>query len=147
MNTSDIINEIFETLLKIVRSNRKMENLLNDNYRRAIIDFLNIMPEDDKEDFAKYYGILKTILACIDFNKLIGFANRSNIPSIEVKSKNIACEFLLSKFEDDKKNKKFVEKLLQHLNNVFEVVDYVLKNPKEIAANANVFTNINDDIF
>lgn len=147
MNIENIISEIFDILLKVVRSNRKLEIMLNDDYKRALIDYLDLMPQDKKDDLCKIFTVVKTILACIDFNKLIEFANKSDIPSINVNTKEVACNFLLSKFSADKQNKKFVEKLLQKLDNVFTVIDYILKNPKEITQNANIFVTFNDDVF
>ena len=155
MNTNNIegiINEIFDVLLKVVRSNRHMCEKLNDGYKRWLIDYLNLLPEDKHVLAVKYFNIAKTILTCIDFDKLINLANSSNIPSLKIDSKTLICNFIANNISnkiggEDKKTKKFVEKLLQNLDNIFEVIDYILKNPKEIASNANVFVTINDDLF
>ena len=82
-------------------------------------------------------------------NLLVHFSDGlyQNIPSININSKIIVCNLLMNKFNFDKKEKKFVDKLLQKLENIFYVIDYIFKNPKEIVENANIFASINDDIF
>lgn len=150
MNSNNIdqaVNEIFDILLKLVRSNRQMEEKLNDGYRRWLIDYLNLLPEDKHKSAVKYFNLAKNFISCIDMTKFITLMNSTNIPSITFDSKTVVCNFLANKFNSNKQNKKFVEKLLQNLDNVFEVVDYILKNPKEISNNANVFATINDDLF
>ena len=143
----EVINEIFDVLLKVIRSNRRMCEKLNDGYKRWLIDYLNLISEDKRILVVKYFNVAKTLLMCIDFDKLINLANTSNIPSFEIDSKTWTCNFLANKIGEDKKTKKFIEKLLQHLDNIFEVIDYILKNPKEIVSNADVFVTINDDLF
>lgn len=147
MNIQEIINQTFDVLLKIVRSNKKIESYLNDEYERALIDYMMLIPEDKQKDLFKFFEVLKILLSCIDFNKLFIYINQQNIPSININSKILVCNLLMNKFNFDKKEKKFVDKLLQKLENLFYVIDYIFKNPKEIVENANIFVSINDDIF
>lgn len=148
MNIKNVIDEIFDILLKVVRSNRNMEKMLNDSYKNALIDYLSLVPEDKQKLLCNSYMTFKNILSCVDFNKLINIANKSNIPSFKIDSKKIVCEFIVEKLDStNKQDKKFIEKLLEKLDNIFIIVDYIIKNPKEIAANANVFTTCSDDIF
>lgn len=147
MNIQEIINQTFDVLLKIVRSNKKIESYLNDEYERALIDYMMLIPEDKQKDLFKFFEVLKILLSCIDFNKLFIYINQQNIPSININSKILVCNLLMNKFNFDKKEKKFVDKLLQKLENLFYVIDYIFKNPKEIVENANIFASINDDIF
>lgn len=147
MNIQEIINQTFDVLLKIVRSNKKIESYLNDEYERALIDYMMLIPEDKQKDLFKFFEVLKILLSCIDFNKLFIYINQQNIPSININSKILICNLLMNKFNFDKKEKKFVDKLLQKLENLFYVIDYIFKNPKEIVENANIFASINDDIF
>lgn len=148
MNIENIIEEIFEVLQKIVRSNHNMETLLNNDYKQALTSYLKIIPENKLQTLCKSYMVFKEYLTCIDFNKLIEKINNSNIPSFQINSKQILCSFIMSKIESiNKQDKKFVEKLLERLDNLFTVVDYIIKNPKEIAANANVFVSIEDNVF
>ena len=106
-----------------------------------------MIPDDKQEDLFKFFEVLKIILSCVDFNRLFGYINQQHIPSININSKIIVCNLLMNKFNFDKKEKKFVDKLLQKLENIFYVIDYIFKNPKEIVENANIFASINDDIF
>lgn len=147
MNIQEIINQTFDVLLKIVRSNKKIESYLNDEYEQALIDYMMLIPEDKQKDLFKFFEVLKILLSCIDFNKLFIYINQQNIPSININSKILVCNLLMNKFNFDKKEKKFVDKLLQKLENLFYVIDYIFKNPKEIVENANIFASINDDIF
>lgn len=147
MNIREIIDEIFDVLLKIVRSNKKMESYLDDEYKLALIEYMKMIPDDKQKDLFKFFEVLKIILSCVDFNRLFIYINQQNIPSININSKIIVCNLLMNKFNFDKKEKKFVDKLLQKLENIFYVIDYIFKNPKEIVENANIFASINDDIF
>lgn len=147
MNIREIINEIFDVLLKIVRSNKEMESYLDDEYERALIEYMMLLPDDKQKDLFKFFEVLKIILSCVDFNRLFTYINQQNIPSININSRMMICNLLMNKFNFDKKEKKFVDKLLQNLENIFYVIDYIFKNPKEIVENANVFASINDDIF
>ena len=147
MNIQEIINQTFDVLLKIVRSNKKIESYLDDGYEQALIDYMMMIPEDKQKDLFKFFEVLKILLSCIDFNKLFIYINQQNIPSININSKILVCNLLMNKFNFDKKEKKFVDKLLQKLENLFYVIDYIFKNPKEIVENANIFASINDDIF
>lgn len=147
MNIREIINEIFDVLLKIVRSNKEMESYLDDEYKLALIEYMKMIPDDKQKDLFKFFEVLKIILSCVDFNRLFTYINQQNIPSININSRMIVCNLLMNKFNFDKKEKKFVDKLLQNLENIFYVIDYIFKNPKEIVENANIFASINDDIF
>lgn len=147
MNIQKIIDEIFDVLLKIVRSNKKIESYLDDDYKSAIIEYMKIIPKDKQDDLFKFYEVLKIILSCMDFNRLFMYVNQQHIPSININSKIIVCELLMNKFNLEKKEKIFIDKLLEKLENIFYVIDYIFKNPKEIVDNANVFASINDDIF
>lgn len=147
MNIREIINETFDVLLKIVRSNKKIESYLDDEYKLALIEYMKMIPDDKQKDLFKFYEVLKILLSCVDFNRLFIYINQQNIPSININSRMMVCNLLMNKFNFDKKEKKFVDKLLQNLENIFYVIDYIFQNPKEIVENANVFASINDDIF
>ena len=145
MTFEPIVNEIFDTMRQLIRSNSKLYKSLDNNYKSGILFYFNMVPNEYREYITKAFAIFKEYLTCFDFHKFLTITSKFNMVSVNINSKDLIGTFIIESF-NDMTVRRFVSEIVDRLDRIFICIDYALAHPKEILKNASVFDKI-EDIF
>lgn len=145
-----IMNDLFYILKNLVSSSTYHRELLNNRYCKNLILFIQkYLPYQFYPKIIAIAECVNMYLKCIDLKQIIERTEKMNVPSsIEFDLKRFILNNLISKNLKADENA-FVKSILNKLDNVFQCVDFILLNPRNIINNAKVFIelDVNDDIF
>lgn len=143
---TEILSELFKTLRILLRTNSQVLKNIDERYEREIGNFINYIPLNLFWHIFKTYETLRIYMTCIDIRKMIVATTQMDIRSFEFDIRSYVDGFVIGKLTKAKE-KNYMTSLIGKLNPVFDCVEYILANPREILKNAEVFIEIQDVVF
>lgn len=145
MNSQKLLDEIFDVVRQLIRTNSKLYNSLNDDYKSGIKFYIDMIPQKYIGYIFDAYEIGKEYLTCVDIHKFLEITSKHKAKSFNIKTEELIGGFVIDNFNDPQ-IKRFVSEIIHKLNRIFICLDYAVSHPKEILKNASVFDTV-EDIF
>lgn len=152
----NILHKLLEGLRIMVRSNDKLYNSIGESYEKALIKFVDYIPNKYMKLIFESADSVFSLLSCVDIDKLIKNKYNIKLPfnkqQIENGSKNginklkrIFIILIEGKFQEASE-REFLKSLIGKLDPVFNSIVYICENTSSCIENCSHFKTI-DDIF
>lgn len=150
---SDICKEMFNVIRHLLRSNKEMLKLINENYEKGILFYLNMIPSAYCETVFNTYEIIKGIIVeGINLRGLLNVLNTFDMQKFNIDTRDYIkiilqkC-LLVGETTLDYSSEQFMNKLIEKLNNIFICLNYIIANPDVVLQNAESFLIDDDKVF
>lgn len=152
----NILHKLLEGLRVMIKSNDKLSNSINDSYEKALIKFVDYIPNKYMKIIIESADSIFSLLSCIDIDKLIKNKYNIKLPfskqTIENGSKqgiNKLKRIFIIMIEDkfvEASEREFLKSLIGKLDPIFNSIVYICENTPSCIENCSYFKVI-DDIF
>ena len=151
-----ILHKLLHGLRTLVRSNTKLSKSIGDNYEKALIKFVDYIPNKHMRLIFESAESIFALLSCIDIDKLIKnkyairlpFSQQTIIDGSKAsvnKLKQILFIVIEDKFKEASE-REFLKSLMGKLDPVFDSLIYICENTPSCIENCTYFKVI-EDIF